>query len=106
MLSKSMLVSRKRDPPHLQLSVNDMAVEQVKHVKYLGVCISEDLSWSRHIAGVCLKAKRVLGFTYRSFGQADNRLPSKLYKALVLPILEYCTVDASGILTRLTTSPS
>lgn len=32
----------------------------------------------------------ILGFIYRSFGQAGSCVLSKLYKALVLPILDYC----------------
>ncbi len=87
--TKSMLITRKRHPPALELFANNTPIEQVKTVKYLGVRISQDLSWTHHILDVCLKARRRLGFLYRSF-TASTGVLSRLYKTLVLPILEYC----------------
>ena len=37
------------------------------------------------------KAKRVIGFLFRVFKEADEPFLSKLYKAIVLPHLEYCS---------------
>ena len=37
------------------------------------------------------KAKRLIGFLFRVFKEADEPFLSKLYKAIVLPHLEYCS---------------
>ena len=40
---------------------------------------------------ICKSAKRRLGLLYGNFRQADQRTLSQLYKALVLPKLDYCS---------------
>ena len=42
-------------------------MEKVTSMKYLGVHISSDLSWSIHIDIITSKARRTLGFIYRKF---------------------------------------
>ena len=60
--------------------------------KYLGVTISQDLSWNLHIAGTCSRARKLLGFIYRCFGVgSEPRALVKLYRTLVLPVLDYCS---------------
>ena len=39
-------------------------------VKYLGVILSKDLSWTRYINSVCTDAKRRVGLLHRQFGLA------------------------------------
>ena len=59
-------------------------------LKYLGVCISADLTWSKHIMLVTCKARRLLGYIFRSF--SPHCSPSAimtLYRAQVLPLLNY-----------------
>jgi len=53
-----MLISRKRQTSSSQptLQINVVAMERVDDYKYLGVWISSNFSWSRHIAEVCHKA--------------------------------------------------
>ena len=53
--------------------------------------ITSDLKWSLHILHSCNSAKRKLGLLYRNFYQADQRTLTHLYKALVLPKLDYCS---------------
>ena len=62
-------------------------LEEVETFKYLGVLITNNLSWSDHITGVCRKARQILGLLYRKFymdSPADT-----LYLSLVCPHLEY-----------------
>ena len=73
--------------------MNGKQLERVKHFKYLGLWISDDLSWSYHIEAVCSKARRMLGFIYRFFSpHCDTNTILSLYKAHVLPILDYASV--------------
>ena len=77
--------------PALNITLNSHRVEQVRSFKLLGVSISEGLSWSGHINQVCSRTRCLLGFLYRSFGVARSPCLAKLYKALVLPVLDYCS---------------
>ena len=71
--------------------VNNQLMELVQNYKYLGVVVSSDLSWSKHIQLICVKAKKILGLPYRNFAKYiyDPSTILKLYKALVRPHLEY-----------------
>ena len=88
---KTMLLSRKRNLSHpQQLLLNEAPLKQVEAFKYLGVLISSDLSWSRHIDSICAKGKRLIGLLYRRFSTnvSSERL-IEMYKYLVRPHLEY-----------------
>ena len=89
--TKCLVISRKRSPPKPKIRVHGDLIDQVASFKYLGVLIDEKLSWNLQISHVCCKAKRLLGYLYRSFKLADRRCLSHLYKSLVLPILDYCS---------------
>jgi len=52
--NQSMLDSRKRVKPSLQLVARGVQVEQVWNFRYLGVWFSDDLGWSAHVASVCV----------------------------------------------------
>lgn len=41
------------------------------------------------VRNACSHSKKLIGFIYRVFGDADFACLSKLYKSLVLPVLEY-----------------
>ena len=55
---KYMIISRRRDPtlPQSSLTICGVDLEKVDTMKYLGVCISNNLSWSTHVNSVCSKA--------------------------------------------------
>ena len=57
--------------------------------KYLGVTISTDLTWKRHIANVVNKANKTLGFLRRNLKVGAISTKQQAYKALVRPQLEY-----------------
>ncbi len=88
--TKSMVISRKRKPPTMEINLNGCPVEQVSSFKFLGVTVSSTLDWSLHIQCTCSRVKKILGVIYRSFGLADQVCISRLYKTLVRSVLEYC----------------
>ena len=92
--SKCMLISRSRSHRlNFVIFLNGRQLEKVKHFKYLGLWISDDLSWTYHIEAVCSKARRMLGFIYRFFSpHCDANTILTLYRAHVLPILDYASV--------------
>ena len=67
--TKYLIISRRAQSTcHYPLLLLDgAAIELVRHYKYLGVWISDDLTWSKHIDSVCCKARCLLGYMYRTF---------------------------------------
>ena len=89
-----MLVSRKRTsslpPPILYVSAT---LQRVTSVRYLGVELTQDLSWSLHISHLCAKAWQLIGLLYRRFYKhANTATLLQLYKSFIRPLLEYCAV--------------
>ena len=93
---KYMLISRKKTPvtPTVPLLLGNLPLQKVETFKYLGVLISQDMSWSSHVQTTCSKAKKVLGLLYRKFYKCSNtETLVQLYVSLVRPHLEYaCSV--------------
>ena len=88
---KAMVISRKKLPPQPLLQICGEQIEFVSSFKLLGVIVTNNLSWTPHIMFSISKAKRLIGFLFRVFKEADEPFLSKLYKAIVLPHLEYCS---------------
>ena len=73
----------------------------VSSVKYLGVLISSNLSWSQHVSGICSKVRRLIGILYRRFYKnADQNTLLQLYKSFIRPHLEYSSVVWDPYLSR------
>ena len=89
--SSLLVICRCRTKPCVSITINSSIVPCVESIKYLGVTISSDLKWNSHILNTCKSAKQKLGLLHRNFRQADCVTLSRLYKALVLPKLDYCS---------------
>ena len=55
----------------------------------LGVSLTSNLSWNTQTQKVVNKANKIVGFLKRNVGPGNKEVFSRLYKALVIPILEY-----------------
>ena len=86
----SMSVTHKRKPLKFTYKMNDTPLIEVEHHPYLGVEISKDLNWSRHIQKICNKANSMLGLLRRNIHCCPVEVKSIAYKSLVRPRLEYC----------------
>ena len=62
----------------------------VQSAKYLGVTISDDLSWTPHISSIVTKAHQRLGFIRRNLRGSPYAYRAIAYKSLVRSQLEYC----------------
>ena len=78
---------RRPHPTQLQVTAAGSPITQVVSIKYLGVTVTSDLSWSAHIDNTCAKSRKQLGLLYRPAGR---RALSRLYTSTVLPLLDYC----------------
>ena len=88
--TKLTILSRNRHKLQPILLLNGTALEQVTHFKYLGIWVSDDLTWNNHIEAICNKAQRHLGFIFRMFSpycSPENII--HLYRAQGIPVLEY-----------------
>ena len=43
-------------------AIGENVIQEVSHIKYLGVTIDSQLSWSKHIKAIAKKANAVKGF--------------------------------------------
>ena len=75
---KYMLISRKRTPsmPDEPLVLGDLPLQRVDAFKYLGVLLSQDMSWSSHVQATCSKAKRFLDYSIGSSTDVLTPIPS------------------------------
>ena len=59
-------------------------------VRDLGVQMSSDGSWSKHIATIVRRASLLSGWIFSVFRDRSPEVMLQLFKSLVRPILEYC----------------
>ena len=58
---------------------------------YLGITVSSDLTWNRHINTMTAKAYRVLNFLKRNLKKYPKSVKEKAYTTYVWPITEYAS---------------
>ena len=76
--------------------IGERALERVDHAKLLGVIISNDLTWGKHVENIISKAGKRLYMLYqlKRAGISQNDMV-KIYISVVRPVLEYaCPVLA------------
>ena len=82
-------ISHKRNTIKHEYNLHGHIIKAVTAAKYLGVTITSDLKWNRHIGSAATKANRVLGFLRRNLKVKSSSLKEKAYKTLVRPSMEY-----------------
>ena len=88
---KIMSISRKHNPIYVKYVLNGVELTRVNCIKYLGVDITNDLSWGKHIQGICNKGNRILGVFYRNLSFCPRDVKLAAYKGLLRPVLEYAS---------------
>ena len=71
--------------------LNGTFLSQVTQEKYLGVLISNDLSWAPHISSIATKASQKLGFLKRNLRNCPVELKRLAYISTVRSSLEYAS---------------
>ena len=84
-------VTRLKTPIETKCFLHDTMLDSVSSAKYLGVTISDDLSWSTHIDNITKSANQTLGFLKRNIRVHNKDLKSETNKTLVRPQLEYAS---------------
>ena len=88
--------SLKKKKTKLNLSFDNTPIKQVTEQKYLGLILSDDLKWTKHIRFVCSKASKLIGLLYRNSMYFNVNQMSNFYKVAIRPILEYASVVFDG----------
>ena len=84
-------ITRAKCPIQTRYILHGTVLDSVPSAKYLGVTISNNLSWTPHIDSVSRKANQTLGFLKRNIKVHNKDLKSTAYTTLVRPQLEYAS---------------
>ena len=82
-------VTRSRSPLPTSYTLHGQTLEVVSCARYLGIDISNDLSWKYHVTRISNTANKSLGFLRRNLKAKNPQLRERAYKAIVRPQLEY-----------------
>ena len=74
-----------------QYQLHGHTLEVVNASKYLGVTITDDLSWETHVQNVVCKANRTLGFVRRNLKDCTKPVKDLTYKTMIRPTMEYAS---------------
>ncbi|MES9882305.1 MAG: reverse transcriptase family protein [Sedimenticola sp.] len=84
-------ISRSRTPINTLYNLHGQILQSVASAKYLGVTISNNLTWNTHIHQITNKANKTLGFVRRNIRTTNTKVKEHAYKALVRPQVEYAS---------------
>ena len=84
-------VTKKRKAQSNTYTLHGENLQHVASAKYLGVELTKDLSWKKHIDSATSKANKTSAFIYRNLRGCPHKTQSQCYKGLVRPILEYAS---------------
>ena len=84
-----MRITHNRNPKIFNYKLGECILESTNSHPYLGVCITNNLSWSTHINNITSSANRSLGFIRRNLYSCSKPIKQTAYMALVRPLLEY-----------------
>ena len=75
--------------PKLDLKMDGATIEKVKSFKFLGITISETLSWKPHIDEIAKKISKVVGTMNRIKFQVNSTILHTIYNSLIHSHLHY-----------------
>ena len=84
-----MSLSRKKSNVKFDYTLKDTKLIFLQSIKYLGVNITSNLHWGKHIEEICNKSYRTLGLLKRNLSSCPQEVKLQAYKGLIRPVLEY-----------------
>ena len=87
----TMQVGRKRHTILNTYTLHDHPLPITDSAKYLGITISNDLKWNKHVSNITSKANSTLGILRRNLRLSSHTVKTHAYQALVRPHLEYAS---------------
>ena len=74
-------ITHKTLPFPSQYSISNHAIQQATSAKYLGVILTNNLSWSEHITKITNKANSTRAFLQRNLSRCQSSVKSACYTA-------------------------
>ena len=84
-----MRITQARHIKHYNYMLGDSTLQETDSHPYLGVCITKDLTWNKHIHQITASANRTLAFVRRNLHSCPKNIKTTTYTTLVRPLLEY-----------------
>ncbi|MEW8548097.1 MAG: reverse transcriptase family protein, partial [Candidatus Thiodiazotropha sp.] len=84
-------ISKRRHQMTGSYSIHGHQLVFVKSGKYLGVTLTDNLSWNDHVDQVVKKANNSLAFLRRNLSSCPSQTKAQCYQSLVRPSLEYAS---------------
>ena len=75
---------------NFSLEINNVNLEKVKSVKFLGVILDDHLSWEHHVNGVTSRISKLIPLMYQVRDNLSSNSLRQIYFALIYPSLTYC----------------
>jgi hypothetical protein len=84
-------ITRKRCSTIHQYKLGENTLSSVDSYPYLGVTVSSDLRWKKHVDNISLKASRSLNVVRQNCYSCTPETNAIAFVSLVRPILEYAS---------------
>ena len=75
--------------PKLKLKMSGKSIEKVSFFEFLGITLSETLSWKEHTEKIKIKLSKVVGTMHRIKSQVNSNILLTIYNSLILSQLHY-----------------
>ena len=72
------------------LKINNICIDRVSEFNFLGLIISSDLKWNKHIEHISLKISKVIGIMFRMKYILPSGILHTIYNTLIMPHYSYC----------------
>ena len=92
MLSYSLMIQ----PPNIDVSIDNLILEQVSEYKFLGVIIDDKLKWKSHILEVITKLCKINGVLHKIRNNITIDSLRQIYLSIAYPHLLYCSAVWGG----------
>ena len=69
----------------------DELIERFSSLRDLGICMSEDATFTEHIENICRKVRQKCGWIYRTFYTRNPEFMRFIFNSLVQPHIDYCS---------------
>ena len=84
-----MRLTHSRSPKHFNYKLGSSILKETDGHHYLGVYITNNLTWNKHIHQITSKANQTLGFITRNLYSCPQQTKEAAYRTLVRPLVEY-----------------
>ena len=73
----------------INITINGTNIRRVQYFNFLGIILSENMSWTNHVLSIKKKISKVIGIHYHLKSTFPLEVLRTLYKSLVLSYINY-----------------